>query len=177
MDLLIDTIFVVFGEMMLQQTMHNMKYNWNEHTIYFYFALKNQCVLFALDVFVCNANWFWKACFCRCVLHSRIHIKYLIRVTRNLYLSHIIKNYMVDTMCGCICNQLFADILFQYDPKVSEFLVQRPENCLSFSFSFRLAITLSVLRYMDLLFPITSLTPNTWLTINWQEAFTIDYVQ
>jgi hypothetical protein len=44
-DLLIDTIFVVFGEMMLQQIMHNMKYNWNEHTIYLYFALKNQCVL------------------------------------------------------------------------------------------------------------------------------------
>ena len=40
MDFLIDTIFVVFGEMMLQQTMHNMKYNWNEHTIHLYLAFK-----------------------------------------------------------------------------------------------------------------------------------------
>jgi hypothetical protein len=89
MNCLIDTIFVVFGEMMLQQTMHNMKYNWNEQTIHLYLAFKKfVCAIFVV-VFVCNA-----------------------RVTRNLYLNHIIKNVMVDTMCGCICNQLFTDILW-----------------------------------------------------------------
>jgi hypothetical protein len=72
----------------------------------------------------CNANWFSKAYFCMCVLNCRIHTKYLIMVTRNHYLSHIINNYMVDTICECICNQLFADIVFQYDPEVSELLVR-----------------------------------------------------
>lgn len=47
-----------------------------------------------------------------CVLNCRIHTKYLIMVTRNLCLSHIINNYMVDTICEWICNQLFANIFF-----------------------------------------------------------------
>ena len=47
MDFLIDTLFVVFCEMMLQQTMHNIKYNWNEQTIHLYLAFKKSvCVLF-----------------------------------------------------------------------------------------------------------------------------------
>jgi hypothetical protein len=39
MDFLIDTLFVVLCEMMLQQTMHNMKYNWNEQTIHLQIAV------------------------------------------------------------------------------------------------------------------------------------------
>ena len=33
MDVLIDAIFVVFGEMMLQQTIYNRNYIWNKQTM------------------------------------------------------------------------------------------------------------------------------------------------
>ena len=47
-------------------------------------------------------------------INSRIQGKYSIRVTRNLYLSHLVKLYMVDTcVSGCICNELFAYIFSQ----------------------------------------------------------------
>jgi hypothetical protein len=39
MEFSIDTIFVVFVETMLQQTMHNRKYNWNNQRVHHYLSI------------------------------------------------------------------------------------------------------------------------------------------
>jgi hypothetical protein len=39
MDFLIDTIFVVFVEIMLKQTIHNRKYNWNNQSVHYYLSI------------------------------------------------------------------------------------------------------------------------------------------
>jgi len=38
MDFLIDTILVVCGEIMLHQTIHNRKYNWNNQSLHHYLS-------------------------------------------------------------------------------------------------------------------------------------------
>ena len=35
----IDTIFVVFIEIMLHQTIHNRKYNWNNQSVHYYLSI------------------------------------------------------------------------------------------------------------------------------------------
>ena len=39
MEFSIDTIFVVFVEIMLQQTIHNRKYNWNNKGVHYYLSI------------------------------------------------------------------------------------------------------------------------------------------
>ena len=39
MEFSIDTIFVVFVEIMLQQTIHNRKYNWNNQSVHYYLSI------------------------------------------------------------------------------------------------------------------------------------------
>ena len=39
MEFSIDTIFVVFVEIILQQTMHNRKYNWTNQSVHYYLSI------------------------------------------------------------------------------------------------------------------------------------------
>jgi hypothetical protein len=39
MEFSIDTIFVVFVEIMLQHTIHNRKYNWNNKSVHYYLSI------------------------------------------------------------------------------------------------------------------------------------------